>query len=72
MDIGLVWDPKYHYCLDLTNTVPIQVKPLCLCFKERAWLDVHWDKLVPKGVIGPILPGKQLPCVMLLLLVPGI
>ena len=22
-DIGQVWDPKYHYHLDLTNTVPI-------------------------------------------------
>ena len=26
-DIGWVWDPKYHYYLDLTNTVPIWVKP---------------------------------------------
>ena len=27
MDIGWVWDPKYHYCLDLTNAVPIWAKP---------------------------------------------
>ena len=27
MDIGWVWDPKYHYHLDLTNAVPIRVKP---------------------------------------------
>ena len=26
-NIGWIWDLKYHYCLDLTNTVPIQVKP---------------------------------------------
>ena len=27
MDIGWVWDPKYHYRLDLTNAVPIRAKP---------------------------------------------
>ena len=27
MDIGRVWDPKYHNYLDLTNAVPIQAKP---------------------------------------------
>ena len=27
LDIGRVWDPKYHYRLDLTNAVPIRVKP---------------------------------------------
>ena len=27
MDIRRVWDPKYHYCLDLTNTVAIGAKP---------------------------------------------
>ena len=27
IDIGQVWDLKYHYCLDLTNTVPIWAKP---------------------------------------------
>ena len=26
-DIGWLWDPKYHYHLELTNTVPIWVKP---------------------------------------------
>ena len=31
MDIGWVWDPKYHYHLDLTNTVPIWVKLPHLC-----------------------------------------
>ena len=30
MEIGWVWDPKYHYHLDLTNTVPIQAShPAC-------------------------------------------
>ena len=72
MDIGLVWDPKYHYHLDLTNTVPIQEKLLRLHPKEEAWLDVHLDELVAKGVIGPILPGEQKWCITLLLLVPGI
>ena len=71
-DIGQVWDPKYHYHLDLTNTVPIWAKLPCLCPKEEAWLDVHLDKLVTKGVLGPILPGEQPWCVTLLLLVPGI
>ena len=56
-DIGWVWDPKYHYHLDLTNMVPIQVKPLHLHPKKEAWLDVHLDKLVAKEVIGPILLG---------------
>ena len=59
MDIGLVWDPKYHYHLDLTNTVPIQEKLLRLHPKEEAWLDVHLNKLVTKRVISPILPGEQ-------------
>ena len=30
VDIGWVWDPKYHYRLNLTNAVPIQAKPPCL------------------------------------------
>ena len=60
MDIGQVWDPKYHYRLDLTNAMAIWVKPSCLCLEEEAWLDVHLDELVAKGVIGPILPGEQL------------
>ena len=54
MDIRWVWDPKYHYYLDLTNTVPIQEKLPSLHPEEEAWLDVHLDKLVAKGVIGPI------------------
>ena len=58
MDIGRVLDPKYHYCLDLTNAVPIWAKPPRLWPEEEAWLDVHLDKLVAKGVIGPILPGE--------------
>ena len=31
MDIGQVRNPKYHYCLDLTNAVPIRAKPPRLC-----------------------------------------
>ena len=58
MDIGRVWDPKYHYRLDLTNAVAIRAKPPCLRPEEEAWLDVHLDELVAKGVIGPILPGE--------------
>ena len=58
MDIGWVWDPKYHYHLDLTNAVPIWAKPPCLRPEEEAWLDVHLDELVAKGVIGPIFPGE--------------
>ena len=58
MDIGRVWDPKYHYHLDLTNAVPIRAKPPRLRPEEEAWLDVHLDELVAKGVIGPILPGE--------------
>ena len=64
-DFGWVWDPKYHYCLDLTNTVPIQVKLPRLHPEEKAWLDVHLDELVAKGVIGPVLPGEQPRCVTL-------
>ena len=72
MDIGWVWDPKYHYRLDLTNAVPIRAKPPRLRPEEEAWLDVHLDELVAKGVIGPILPGEQPHCVTPLLLVPGV
>ena len=71
-DIGWVWDLKYHYHLDLTNIVLIQAKLPHLHLDEGAWLDIHLDNLVAKGVIGPILPGEQPQCVMLLLLVPGI
>ena len=59
MDIGWFWDPKYHYCLELTNTVPIQAKLPHLHPEEEARLDGHLDKLVTKGVIGPILPCEQ-------------
>ena len=57
-DIGWVWDPKYHYCLDLTNAMPIWVKLPRLCPEEEAWLDIHLGKLVTKGVIGPNFPGE--------------
>ena len=72
IEISWVWDLKYHYCLDLTSAVPIWAKPLCLHPKEEALLDVHLDKLVAKGVIGPIWPGEQSRCVMPLLLILGI
>ena len=72
MDIGWVWDPKYHYHLDLTNAVPIWANPPHLCPEEEAWLDVHLDELVAKGVIGPILPEERPQCVMPLLLVLSI
>ena len=58
--------------LDLTNAMPIRAKLPRLHPEEEAWLDVHLDKLVAKGVIGPILPGEQPQCVMPLLLVPGV
>ena len=52
--------------------MPIQVKPPHLHPKEEAWLDVHLDKLVAKGVTVPILLGEHPWFVTLLLLVPGI
>ena len=58
MDIKRVWDPKYHYYLDLTNIVHILAKVPHLWPKEKAWLDIHLDELVAKGVIGPILLGE--------------
>ena len=58
MDIEWVWDPKYHYHLDLNNAVPIWVKPPRLHPEEEAWLDVNLDKLVVKGVIGPLFPWE--------------
>ena len=58
MDIRRVWDPQYHYHLDHTTAVPIRAKPPRLRPEEEAWLDIHLDKLVAKGVIGPILPGE--------------
>ena len=30
----------------------------CLRPEEEAWLDIHLDELVAKGVIGLILPGE--------------
>ena len=69
MDFGWVWDPEYHYCLDITNIVPIQAKPTHLNPEEEAWLHFHLAKLIAKGVIGPILLGKQPQCVVPLLLV---
>ena len=71
-DIGWVWDPKYRCHLDLTNAMPIRVKLPRLHPEEEAWLDIHLDELVAKGVSGAILPGEQPQCVTLLLLVPGI
>ena len=58
MDIEWVLDLKYHYCVDLTNTVPILAKRPHLQPKEEAWLDLHLDMLLAKGVIGPILLGE--------------
>ena len=59
MDIRWVWDPKHRYHLDLTNTVPIWVKLLCLHPEKEAWLDIHLDELVAKGVIGPFFQGSS-------------
>ena len=70
-DIGAVHDPKYHYTLRLRNEAPIKHKPMRLRPAEEAWLDVHLDELLAKGVIGPILPHEQPRCVTPLLLVPG-
>ena len=72
IDIGRVWDPKCFYHLDLTNTVPIWANLLRLHPEEEAWLNIQLDKLVDKGVIGPILLGEQPWCFMPLLLIPGI
>ena len=71
-NIRWVWDLKYHYYLDLANTVPIRAKLPHLHPEEEAWLDVHLDELVAKGVIGLIFPGEQPQCVTPLLLVPGV
>ena len=38
--------------------MPIRAKLPRLRPEEEAWLDVHLDELVAKGVIGPILPGE--------------
>ena len=54
-DIGRVEDPQYHYRLRLRNEVGIKVRPMRLRPEEEAWLDVHLDELVSKGVIGPII-----------------
>ena len=70
-DIGKVVDEKYHYKLRLNNAIPIKAKPMKLRPKEEAWLDVHLDELLAKGVIAPILPHEQPRCVTPLLLVPG-
>ena len=70
-DIGAVSDPKYHYRLKLRNEAPIRAKPMRLRPEEEAWLDVHLDERLAKGVIGPILPHEQPRCVTPLLLVPG-
>ena len=57
-DIGRVEDPRSHYHLKLRNEVSITVQPMRLHPEEEAWLDVHLDELVSKGVIGPILPDE--------------
>ena len=57
-DIGRVEDPRYHYRLKLRNEVGIKARPMRLRPEEEAWLDVHLDELVSKGVIGPILPDE--------------
>ena len=50
--------PKYHYYLDLTNSVTIWAKPARLQPEKKTWLDIHQNKLVTKGAIGPILLGE--------------
>ena len=65
-------DPHYHYCLKLRNEVSIKACPMRLCPEEEAWLDVHLDELVSKGVIDPILLDEQPRCMTPLLLVPGV
>ena len=57
-NIGRVEDPRYHYRLKLRNEVGIKARPMHLRPEEEAWLDVHLDELVSKGVIGPILPDE--------------
>ena len=57
-DIGKVQDPRYHYQLRLNNATPVKAKPMRFRPKEEAWLDVHLDELLAKGVIGPILPHE--------------
>ena len=51
-------DPRYHDRLKLRNKVGIKARPMRLRPEEEAWLDIHLDKLVSKGVISPILPDE--------------
>ena len=62
-DIGRVDDPKYHYKLTLQNEAPIHSKPIQLRPEEEAWLDLHLDELLAKGVITLILSHEQPRCV---------
>ena len=57
-NIVRVEDPRYHYRLKLKNEVGIKAHPMRLRPEEEAWLNVHLDELVSKGVIGPILPDE--------------
>ena len=70
-DIGYVRDPQFHYKLNLKDDIPISSKPMKFRPEEEAWLDAHLDELTAKGVITPILPHEDPPCVTPLLLVPG-
>ena len=54
-NIGWVEDPRYHYRLKLRNKVGINARPIHLSPEEDAWLDIHLDKLISKGVIGLVL-----------------
>ncbi len=44
--------------MKLNNTIPIRAKRMRLRPAEEAWLDVHLDELLAKGVICPILPHE--------------
>ena len=62
MDIGWVWDPKYHYHLDLTNAVPIRAKPPHLAQRRKPGWTYTWTNWWPKALLARFCQGAATLC----------
>lgn len=70
--IARISDPKYYYTLILTDDVPITATLLFLKLQKEAWIDVHLEELITKGVDRLIFPHEQSKCISLLFIVLGV
>jgi hypothetical protein len=69
-DIGLIWDPKYDFHLELDNYTPIREKAIRYPPHVERWLKEQLDSMERTGRIERVGADENTPMVTSLVLVP--